>query len=142
MNRILSTTIAALIAAGASGAALADKPAQDQSVTPASPTPTATQTPPTDQAYNHGNAVCQAAEAARAQDEVNRGALVREAAHTQRDFMQFDADQNGTLSSAELAGDADLTSNFSALDKDGDGIISRTEFDGHLALDTDDGDED
>lgn len=140
MNRVLSTTIAALFAAGVSGAALAEKPVQDQSVNPASASTTATQTPTqTDETYNHGQAVSQAAQDAREQTDQNRGELVREAAHTQRDFMKFDADKNGTLSTAELAADTELTTNFATLDENGDGILSRAEFDGHLQLgDTDD----
>lgn len=133
MNRILSTSIAALFAAGVSGAALAEKPVQDQSVNPASASTTATDTT-ADDTYNHGQAVNQAAQDARLQTEQNRGELVREAAHTQRDFMKFDADKNGTLSTAELASDTELTANFSTLDENGDGILSRAEFDGHLQL--------
>lgn len=138
MNRVLSTSIAALFAAGVSGAALAEKPVQDQSVNPASASTTATDTTPQDDTYTHGQAVQQAAQDARTQTEQNRGELVSEAAHTQRDFMKFDADKNGTLSTAELAADTELTANFSTLDENGDGILSRAEFDGHLQLgDTD-----
>ena len=136
MNRLLSTTIAALIAAGASGAALADKPVKDQSVTPATPT-TATEPAPTD-TYNHGQAVSQAAQEAqmdRTSPPSNPpGEAVREVAHTQRDFMQFDADKNGTLSREELASETELTTNFGTLDADGDGILSRTEFNSSLEL--------
>jgi hypothetical protein len=138
MNRVLSTTIAALFAAGASGVALAEKPVQDQSVNPASASTTATDTT-TDDTYTHGETVRQAAQDARTQTDQNRGELVREAAHTQRDFMKFDTDNNGSLSTAELSADTELTSNFSTLDENGDGILSRAEFDGHLQLgDTDD----
>jgi hypothetical protein len=134
MNRVLSTTIAALFAAGVSGAALAEKPVQDQSVNPASAPTTATQTPPADDTYTHGQTVREAAQAARTQTDQNRGAMVSQAAHTQRDFMQFDTDKNGSLSSAELASDSELTANFSTLDENGDGMLSRSEFDGHLQL--------
>ena len=135
MNRLLSTTIAALIAAGASGAALADKPVKDQSVTPATST-TATDTT-ADDAYVHGQAVSQAAQEQQQLDPkpaLPPGEAVREVAHTQRDFMQFDADKNGTLSRAELNADTELTTHFGTLDEDGDGILSRAEFNGHLEL--------
>ena len=136
MNRLLSTTIAALIAAGASGAALADKPVKDTSVTPATPT-TATDTT-ADDAYTHGDAVSQAAKEMQTDrtspPETPPGHAVRELAQTQGDFMQFDADKNGTLSREELAAETELTTNFGTLDKDGDGILSRTEFNGSVEL--------
>lgn len=136
MNRLLSTTIAALIAAGASGAALADKPVKDTSVTPATPV-TATDTT-ADDAYNHGQAVSQAAKEAQTDrtspPETPPGHAVREVAQTQGDFMQLDADKNGTLSRAELSAETELTTNFGTLDTDGDGILSRTEFNGSLEL--------
>ena len=145
MNRLLSTTIAALIAAGASGVALAEKPVKDTSVTPATPT-TATDTT-ADDSYNHGDAVSQAAKDAQmdrtAPPASPPGQAVREVAQTQGDFMQFDADKNGTLSREELAAETDLTTNFGTLDTDGDGILSRTEFNGSLELgDADDDMED
>ena len=114
MNRVLSTTIAALFAAGTAGAALAENPVQDQSVNPASSATTATDT--------------------TANDPKTHGQTVRETAHLQRDFMKFDADKNGSLTTAELAADTELTANFTTLDENGDGMLSRAEFDGHLQL--------
>lgn len=135
MKRLLSTTIAALIAAGASGIALADKPVKDQSVTPATST-TATDTT-TDDAYIHGQEVSQAARAQQQLDpksDLPPGHAVREVAHTQRDYMQLDADKDGTLSRVELNTDTELTTNFGTLDENGDGLLSRAEFNGHLEL--------
>ena len=135
MKRLLTTTIAALIAAGASGVVLAEKPVKDLSVTPATST-TATDTT-ADDAYIHGQEVSQAAQAQQQLDpkpDLPPGHAVREVAHTQRDFMQFDADKNGTLSRVELNADTVLTTNFGTLDENGDGLLARAEFNGHLEL--------
>lgn len=110
-NRLLGTTIAGLFAVGAAGAAFAESPMQDQSVNPASAATTPTDTVPT--------------------DTMDRGAL---ASTPLRDFTTFDADANGSLTTAELASDTELASNFNALDDNGDGMLSQAEFDGHLQL--------
>ena len=129
MKKVLSTTIAALFAVGLSGAALAEKPVQDQSVTPASDTTTATDTQ-TDP-INHGQTV---REAAQNQDQLPADTTVSDVAHLNRDFKKFDADKSGSLSLAELNSDAELSANFSTLDENGDGMLSDAEFNGHLQL--------
>jgi hypothetical protein len=139
MKRVLTTTIAALLAAGASSVAFA----QTTSPTPSTPTTQPTPaTPPTDTSTtaqdNHGSTVREAAQHdTTGKPSTPPGQDVRETAHLQRDFMKLDADKNGSLSQTELSSDVELTGNFSTLDENGDGILSRDEFNGHLDLDAD-----
>lgn len=43
-------------------------------------------------------------------------------------FAGLDADGDGALSKAEVAGNSELTTRFPALDRNGDGRLSRREF--------------
>lgn len=43
-------------------------------------------------------------------------------------FAGIDADGDGALSKAEVAGNSELTTRFPALDRNGDGRLSRSEF--------------
>lgn len=62
------------------------------------------------------------------------GQTVRDTAHLQGDFMQLDADRNGTISRAELQSDVDLVTHFGTLDADGNGELSRVEFNSQTSL--------
>lgn len=140
MNRILTTSIAALLA-GATGLAFAESP-KSNPASQTDPAATTTQTPPTDtdttanDPYVHGQAVREQAQSGEG------GQATAEVAHTQRDFMKFDSDKNGTLSRAELTNDTLLTAEFGTLDEDGDGILSRSEFNASVDLDDEDADVD
>jgi hypothetical protein len=141
MNRILSLSIAALLS-GATGLAFAESPKANPASQNNPASTTTTTTPPTDtdttanDPYVHGQAVREQAQSGEG------GQATAEVAHTQRDFMKFDSDKNGTLSRAELTNDTLLTAEFGTLDEDGDGILSRSEFNASVDLDDEDADVD
>jgi Ca2+-binding EF-hand superfamily protein len=48
-------------------------------------------------------------------------------------FELLDADQNSAISMSEASEDQNLAATFSAVDADGDGEVSQTEYTAHLA---------
>lgn len=48
-------------------------------------------------------------------------------------FEQLDADQSSTISMSEASEDEKLSATFAAVDADGDGELSQTEYTAHLA---------
>ena len=50
---------------------------------------------------------------------------------TRETFLQLDADKDGRISSTEAGADAGFDGSFSAIDSNGDGFVTDTEFRAH-----------
>ncbi|HET9483541.1 MAG TPA: hypothetical protein VFO79_06260, partial [Xanthomonadales bacterium] len=61
-----------------------------------------------------------------------------ELARTLGDFSRLDADRSGGLLLSELDPDSDLGFNFWTYDVDGDGVVSRAEYDEYVLAGVDD----
>lgn len=110
--------------------------AEDKATTNQNRSTTATtETTTTDtDTYRHGEAVRETAMRDATGKPISPpGETVSQVARTQGDFMQLDSDRDGSLSADELSADADLNARVDTIDTDGDGIISRTEFNTSLA---------
>ena len=90
-----------------------------------------------DVAPTHGETV---SEYARSQAEARDGTppdsppghSISHVARSQGDWKQLDVDADGTLSDTEIAADTDLAAQLDAYDGDGDGTLTRAEYDAYV----------
>lgn len=115
---------------GAAAAGEKNKPAQQAGME------NRTQTTTQSESATHGPAV---SGFARGQADVRTtppasppGHSVSQVARSQGNWMQLDADGDGTLSDAEIAADAQLAADLDTYDSDGDGQLTRAEFDAYV----------
>ncbi|WDE04391.1 EF-hand domain-containing protein [Thalassomonas viridans] len=59
-------------------------------------------------------------------------ATTAHAAKAKDNFSQLDNDQNGVITKGEASGDTELTNNFNQWDKDQDGQLSKEEYSAYI----------